>query len=150
MRENLSFAEILEGKMANEAYPEDQFQMENQPFSEGMSLSSRRDFDYIDYQLVSEMKDFQREIQGQRLKKLYPRPVFTAKPRPAHSLSEVQKMSFLRLQKWSPALSEGFTKKELKAAFRQAALRTHPDQGGTALLFKQCQDDFRNLSILVA
>lgn len=43
------------------------------------------------------------------------------------------------------ALTEPFSEDELKSRYRELARRTHPDQGGSALLFRSVQDSYQLL-----
>lgn len=50
--------------------------------------------------------------------------------RPSHDFNAEQKQAFAALIRWAPALKDNFTKTELRSGYRQALLKTHPDQGG--------------------
>lgn len=66
-------------------------------------------------------------------------------PRKPHILDESQTKSFGFLKEWAQELPEGFTFRELKAAFRKAALRLHPDQGGNCGDFLSLKGHYLNL-----
>jgi hypothetical protein len=63
-------------------------------------------------------------------------PTTKARPsNPPHNLSNLQRQSFEFVKSWIHDLSESFTERELRKAFRQAALILHPDQGGNEQSF---------------
>lgn len=68
-------------------------------------------------------------------------------PKP-HALTERQReaMDFFRAHGFS--LGESFSRPELKAAFRRAALKMHPDRGGLASDFVQLREHYKALSSL--
>lgn len=76
-----------------------------------------------------------------------PRGKYTVRPLPRapHTLTESQLQSYAFLRNWISDLSEAFTRTELKAAFRQAALLLHPDRGGSAERFMQLREHYRAL-----
>lgn len=57
--------------------------------------------------------------------------------RPSHKLSELQLSALSLLQTYCPALADNFTFQELKTAYRQSVLKTHPDQGGNSESFQE-------------
>lgn len=69
--------------------------------------------------------------------------------RPAHILNETQTAAFAEIIKHSPYLPVGFTLRELKSAFRQAALITHPDRGGSGESFQSAKKSYHILEALV-
>ena len=69
--------------------------------------------------------------------------------RKAHSFSSEQRQSFEFLKTWIQDLSEGFTASELKKAFRQAALRLHPDQGGSPEQFVSLKGHYEILQTVL-
>lgn len=69
----------------------------------------------------------------------------TPPPRPAHALTPDQKVAYDRLQALT-GLSDNFSSTELKRAWRSAALRTHPDQGGRAEEFRLVQQAYQILA----
>lgn len=79
--------------------------------------------------------------------KNYPRP--QPRPRPPHIMTSSQQISFEFLKRFDEALTENFSSRDLKAAFRQAALKTHPDQGGNVMEFIELKAHYKNLSSLV-
>lgn len=68
--------------------------------------------------------------------------------RKPHTLSEIQKEAFDFLKKYSKELKLNFTKKELKKAYRLAALKTHPDLGGSPQLFIVLKKHYSHLEKL--
>jgi|GEM_PF-5876433 len=56
---------------------------------------------------------------------------------PAHLFNETQKRAFLCLKRHAEELSEAFNLEELKRAWKQTALKTHPDRGGNAEDFRE-------------
>ena len=69
----------------------------------------------------------------------------TPPPRPAHALSPDQRIAYDRIAALT-GLPDNFSKAELKKAWRTAALRTHPDQGGTAEQFRLALEAYKLLS----
>ncbi|HEY1079340.1 MAG TPA: J domain-containing protein [Bdellovibrio sp.] len=74
----------------------------------------------------------------------YPAPRVRPERKP-HVFSSEQRQSFEFLKTWIQDLSEGFTATELKKAFRQAALRLHPDQGGSPEQFVSLKGHYETL-----
>lgn len=71
----------------------------------------------------------------------YPRTL-----RASHQLNAEEKMAYDLLNSYqSTSLHPGFYGKELKSAYRQALLKTHPDQGGTAETFQQVKKSYEIL-----
>lgn len=68
-----------------------------------------------------------------------------AKPRPAHRFDATQTESFLFLKTQVPEMENNFSPRELKSAYRRAALVLHPDQGGTNEKFRDLHRHFENL-----
>lgn len=70
--------------------------------------------------------------------------------RQPHFYSEIQMQAFQSLNQFlvSP-LQLGFYSSELKSAYRQALLKTHPDQGGSAETFQQVRKCYEILKPLV-
>lgn len=88
----------------------------------------------------------------QRAHKAYPRP---ARPRmiiveaPAHSMNPEQSQAFASLQSYHSLLKNNFSFAELKSAYRQAMLKTHPDQGGSSESFQEAKKSYQILAALV-
>lgn len=78
----------------------------------------------------------------------YPAPRVRPQRKP-HAFSSEQRLSFDYLKNLIQDLSEGFTASELKRAFRQAALQTHPDQGGSVHSFMTLKGHYETLQGLV-
>ncbi|OFZ30233.1 MAG: hypothetical protein A2622_10355 [Bdellovibrionales bacterium RIFCSPHIGHO2_01_FULL_40_29] len=72
----------------------------------------------------------------------------TSFKRTPHSFTPEQSEAFESLSKWSSTLTNSFNKIELKSAYRQALLKTHPDHGGSSesfLLTKKSYEILRSL-----
>ncbi len=82
-------------------------------------------------------------------KKYKPTPPAPARVRIPHVMNLAQTLAFENLSLWSPQLSPGFTRIELKSCYRFALLKTHPDQGGTSESFFQIKKSYEILSSLV-
>jgi len=67
------------------------------------------------------------------------------KPRRPHSFDATQTEAFHFLKNYVPELDLGFSPRELKSAYRKAALILHPDQGGTATKFRELHRHFECL-----
>ena len=80
-----------------------------------------------------------------RARSVYGVKVKTPPARPAHLLNPAQKAAYDRLAGLTE-LPENFSMTELKKAWRAAALRTHPDRGGTSERFRDVQASFETLS----
>lgn len=72
-----------------------------------------------------------------------PRP-----PRKPHILSGVQAEAFAFFRVNNPELDPGFTRRELKAAYKVSALCYHPDRGGEAAKFLALTAHYRTLLTL--
>lgn len=74
-------------------------------------------------------------------------PMSKVRPqRKPHDLTTLQRQAFEFLKTRIADLSEAFTERELKKAFRLAAMILHPDQGGNARDFLALKE---NLAILM-
>ncbi|MFZ3230265.1 MAG: hypothetical protein WA160_08675 [Pseudobdellovibrio sp.] len=69
--------------------------------------------------------------------------------RPAHVFSDEQAVAFMELCQWASTLKNNFNLKELKSNYRQALLKTHPDQGGSCESFWSVKKSYEVLSSLV-
>lgn len=67
------------------------------------------------------------------------------KPRRPHIFDATQTESFNFLKNYVSDLDFGFSPRELKSAYRKAALILHPDQGGTAEEFRLLKGHFERL-----
>lgn len=97
--------------------------------------------------LIGKMGKFEFQVSRVSTRNPYPK----AKPavRPNHMFNHSQWESFLFLTKWAGSVAENFNTHELKQAFRRAALRLHPDQGGDPHLFLCLRSHFENLEVLL-
>lgn len=67
-------------------------------------------------------------------------------PRKEHALNEIAIEAYLYLLKYtSTPLSKGFSMRELKRSYRQALLKTHPDQGGSSEIFQKTKKSYEIL-----
>lgn len=78
----------------------------------------------------------------------YPAPRVRPQRKP-HTFSSEQREAFEFLKMWIHDLSEGFTAAELRKAFRQAALRLHPDQGGSPEEFVSLKSHYETLQTVL-
>jgi hypothetical protein len=67
------------------------------------------------------------------------------KPRAPHKFDATQTQSFEFLKTYVSELDFGFSPRELKSAYRKAAMILHPDQGGTNEKFRDLHRHFENL-----
>ncbi len=79
----------------------------------------------------------------------YKKYVNPVRPRIPHVMTLEQKLAFENLSIWSKTLSRAFASFELKSSYRQALLKTHPDQGGSTESFLQVKKSYEILSSLV-
>lgn len=70
--------------------------------------------------------------------------------RKPHVLNEAQGLAFAFLKSIVNGLDEAFSSQELKKAFRQAALKVHPDRGGRAEDFQALNKHYAELKNLFA
>lgn len=73
----------------------------------------------------------------------------TPRTRPAHILTPIQTEAFDFIQSLVKDFSPAFTNQELRKAFRQAALKTHPDQGGSAEMYLKLKTYYRTLQTVL-
>ena len=69
----------------------------------------------------------------------------TPRVRPPHKLTAPQTVAFEFLKTIVTDLSEAFTVHELRRAFRKAALKIHPDHGGSAADFISLKSHYTTL-----
>ena len=74
---------------------------------------------------------------------------YKSSPRPSHIMTVEQRIAFENLSIWSPLLKDNFNRFELKSFYRQALLKTHPDQGGTSERFFGVKKSYEILRSLV-
>lgn len=129
----LEFAELLEDKIrreirAGENVETPRFPSETELFPSGMAWLMGR----VPSAAPSTIRA--RSVYGVK-----------TKPRPAHRFDATQTESFLFLKTRVPELENNFSPRELKSAYRRAALILHPDQGGTNETFRDLHRHFENL-----
>ncbi len=71
---------------------------------------------------------FENQARGQVYHRNRPAP----RPRPDHKLNESQSAAHAFFERHGAALAMNFSSQDLQKAFRQLALKLHPDQGGQA------------------
>lgn len=85
--------------------------------------------------------------------KSFPKAYAAFKPRPVarkpHQMTGPQADAFMEFKRHSPHLPEGFSARELKSAYRQCALKTHPDRGGDSETFQLVKKSYHILEALV-
>ena len=98
-------------------------------------------------QIMANTRIYAKTVAGARraynLKKQ--RPVTTRSP---HVLNEAQSAAYACLLRFSH-LADNFSLVELKAAFRAAALKSHPDRGGNSETFQAVKKSYHILEALV-
>jgi hypothetical protein len=67
---------------------------------------------------------------------------------PPYSLDLDQKISWDFFTSSGATLKPRFSRSELKSAFKQMALKAHPDQGGTPQKFIELKNHFERLAVL--
>ncbi len=70
-------------------------------------------------------------------------------PRKPHLMNPQQQLAFENLSLWAPALTNAFTRIELKSCYRAALLKTHPDQGGNSESFLAVKKSYEILKSFV-
>ena len=70
-------------------------------------------------------------------------------PRQPYVMTAEQAAAFSEFRIHSPHLPENFTRRELKSAYRQCALKTHPDRGGRSESFQLIKKSYHILQALV-
>ncbi len=69
--------------------------------------------------------------------------------RPNHVMNDEQKNALVYLQGHVPAFKDNFNAIELRSSYRQALLKTHPDQGGSSEKFWQTKKSYEILRSFV-
>ncbi|MBX3019613.1 MAG: J domain-containing protein [Bdellovibrionaceae bacterium] len=87
------------------------------------------------------------QVQSARPSANRARSAYGVKPkvRPAHRFDATQTDSFNFVKNAFPELENNFSPRELKTAYRKAAMKLHPDQGGTSEQFRDLHRHFENL-----
>jgi hypothetical protein len=67
---------------------------------------------------------------------------------PAHVMTSEQNVAFIQLASLATQLQNNFNRVELKSAYRQAVLKTHPDQGGNSESFQGVKKSYHILLAL--
>jgi hypothetical protein len=125
----IEFAEILEKKIRKEIERDGHPQTPSEDFRASSKIHSE-----LWTHLVGQMDahHFQNPHQGQAYHRLRPAP----RPRPDHQLSTEQSKALMFFAKHGQDLAANFSSADLKRSFRALALKLHPDQGGSSLLFQ--------------
>lgn len=114
MSKQVQFAEILEGKLRNQAS------------TAQFDSSVRQEFDTDPAHLAYLMSQVQKlGTTPKRATTAYPRAI--PRPLPAYILTPIEQKAAAYFQQWNEILNPRFTKSELKAAFRRLAKKLHPD-----------------------
>jgi hypothetical protein len=87
---------------------------------------------------------FEAPVKGQVYHRLRPAP----RPRPDHHLNSEQIDAMTFFASYGQPLNANFSMTDLKKAFRQMALKLHPDQGGTAIQFQRLLKSRKSLEAL--
>ena len=151
MGDFLSFAEVLEKNIKAKLLQEGYVHISESPsitlhVASEATESSSKDYEHLSW-LLGEIPQTTRTTDFAQTGY---RPLMRPRPRrPDHVLNESQMSAFARLKALAVHLDMNFTRAELKGAFRKAALKTHPDQGGSAQAFRQVQEDFCTLQSLI-
>ena len=148
MGEFVQFAKILEGKLRKELRQEllqEMLPPATSPAKNSSDLGFENEIAHLAW-LLGQTPTHRTKVAPQQTpyQKWAPRP----KPRPDHKLSADQEKAFHTLKTWSTELPANFSRHELKAAFRKAAMATHPDRGGSADRFWEAQSAYQSLSQL--
>lgn len=146
--EKLSFSDILkehlsEGKID---IPEEKnsFSERKTAFSQGNNRFYESEIPSFAWILASTRKS-ERPIPMKTPYDFYKKP---PRPRPTHSMNPSQIEAFSLLKKLVENLDNNFSPTELKRAFRIAALKTHPDRGGSSLEFQRVKKSYEILGTL--
>lgn len=84
------------------------------------------------------------------INKKYPKPPTPkAALRKSHLLNEQQSQALQVLMAYTQVLRDNFNLHELKSAYRNAVLKTHPDQGGNSETFQDVKKSYQILLGLV-
>lgn len=129
----LEFADLLEAKIRREIRDEKnvetpRFPSETEVFPSGMAWLMGN------IQSAAPSASRARHVYGVKVK-----------PRPAHRFDATQTQSFDFLKSYVSELENCFSPRELKTAYRKAAMILHPDQGGTNEKFRDLHRHFENL-----
>jgi hypothetical protein len=139
----MDFAKILEKKIRREIEQE----LAQAPLRTSNSTSPQTEIQSeLWTHLVGQLdtRRFEAPVKGQAYHRQRPAP----RPRPAHQLNAEQTEAMEFFAASGQALAANFNSADLKKAFRQMALKLHPDQGGTAITFQRLLKARRSLESL--
>ena len=137
MLTNRSFSQVLK-------------EMEHEENSSGADFSAGWESHLDAFNLAQLLGDVQVSLPQsfKPVKKAYPYKA-VPKPRLPHVMSPLQALAFAEIKRHSKALPEAFSLRELKSAFRQSVLKTHPDKGGDSETFQLVKKSYHILEALV-
>jgi hypothetical protein len=149
MREYSDFAKILEEKIQLNHNNDNNQSLADSSYETGL------DYSHMSW-LLSQMSsrshsqnmksNIKNTVQNTLYKHYKPRPKPKLQPRPTHVLSQQQSLAFKLIKYFASEIKDNFNLKELKQAFRVAALATHPDQGGSPEDFIKIQKAYQELN----
>jgi curved DNA-binding protein CbpA len=133
MSDFTDFAKILEQKIRREIEQEVNF--DSGPSSE----TEGSDYNHMSWLLGQTPRTLNQKGFKNTLYQQYQPKV---KPRPSHQMNANQKEAYFTISQYVCEFKDNFSAKDLKQAFRLAALMTHPDQGGSATAFVKVQQAY--------
>lgn len=144
MRTDFAFAEILES-ISNETYANQSFQG-----TDFMDSALSHQAPMAEWETILEPAGMSYLIGRTSVYKTTSVSKYKSNfQRPAFQFSNEQLEAFNILTSWAAELKNNFTLKQLKSAYRQALLKTHPDQGGNSENFWDVKKSYEVLLTLV-
>lgn len=128
----ISFAQILEKKIRREIEKESyshQSQQQSQQHSQEPQIQSE-----LWTHLVGQMDPYR--FGNNPRSAVYHRNRPAPRPRPDHKMNAEQEVAFQFFLNNKAGLAANFSRTDLRKAFRNLALKLHPDQGGTSSEFQ--------------